>query len=1694
MQAVRPGISWWGAVAAVAALSGCGGSGGGDSGAPGTDSGGGAEAGRPTSDARRPAGDLGSDPDRGAPPDVGTPGDAGPLTPPPRLVTSPLHREAGVSVRRESVVTLDRAVDRSTVAPDAFFATAAGEPLAGHVHIDPSGHRLTLFYDHLLPGGARVRVTLDGDAIRTEDGEPLDADTDGVPGGRLIFDFDTQGQIPIPGTAFVGRVLASERAGGQDVALPGVVVTVDGLEETARATTDADGAFRIEPVPVGRVFVHLNGQAVARDGGYYPFVGKAWAAKPGLENDAGTVYLPFIAAGTLQPVSREAETVVGFPESVRAGRPELEGVALTVPPDSLFSDDGSRGGTVGIAPVAPDRLPGALPEGWQFPVVITVQTNGPQNFDKPVGVCFPNLPDPGTGAPLEPGARNVLYSYDHDKGEWLSGAPMQVSADGRRICTAAGTGIAAPGWHASGAPPIGPSGGGGCNGGGGDGTAFKDAAEASCEPCSLPCVNECNWREAGCRLTYTSMAFFPCLAAGGLGGLPGRVGCLVLFGAWQYGICRASQCKRSVCGCQPGDTNADKSAMDVLSRLDPSLPHVLELLDEAIGLATPFAEAGTPVPAEIQARIDERMAAAEAAAGAPLPTYLQEMQRRLDQDDSAASGRTNAPAERLAYAAIGFHDTGATVFRGWTEPRGQFTLFVPRGLEATVMAFAGPGSRFVGTSAARRDPAGDRVFDPVHLSPGTAASDGDGDGIADIAEVAFGTDPANPDSDGDGVTDGAEVDQGSDPMDGRLVVTGVIGAADSPGTALDACVEGDLAAVADGEAGVALFDVRDPQGPVRTGQVALPGTATRVACEPGRVFAVSGVDLHFIDASDPPAARVTRTASLGGNELTAVATDGGVVYVGARAGFLGAFDAATGDLLETASFPEAVADLAVDRDTLIAVGPSRLATYGLFPAFGDARADIAHGSFAFGLPGEAPRRVSAGGGWAYVSTMVGPDVFDLSDPTAPRRTAAATDDGQFNNFKRLVPTGSGDGIAAAGARALGDGTQHVALYDLRDPARTNRLTAVLSTAGITYSVVHARGLAFAADGPSGLAVLNPMPQDTGHTPPEIALSGTFLPAAAVEVGTRYRVTADVRDDNQVREVRFFIDGEQVAADASFPFELRRTAPEADFTLQAAAVDTGGNVARSPEVRVTVSPDATPPALAHTNPRDGRLAPEGATRILAAFSEPLVADSVGPNTLVLVELGPDGQADTPDDASVALDVTYDPVLALLVGTSAIAFPGGRYRATLAPTLADAAGNRLTGDRDWEFTVPGGAPPPGDCGGAGQRACARQAAVFGGGGASGCAVLGSGVLKCWGEVYVYEDGQFHGDAPGESGAALPAVDLGTGRRAVQVAEVTDDFGCARLDDGTVKCWGFVPYMGIPLDENAEDLMLGDTPGEMGDALPALAIDGDRRAVDLCVGTQHGCVVLDDGAIKCWGSNRLGQLGQPPDEDDHRNPLGGGPDGLVTLDVGAGRRAAAVRCSPSHTCALLEDGAVRCFGGSPNGAYLTPVGRDAELGVGVRAVAIDLNRQTACVVLDDGRAKCWTPDNVVGLGPRGDELLAVPLGDAARVTEVSVFETIVGHTNQCFRLDDGTVKCTPETWWPRAGGAPVDLANPQPDGSHWPPIDLGAGRQATGLATGNPCVWLDDGHLKCVGPRVCGLPQGCVALDAAATGDDVPPLDLE
>jgi len=108
---------------------------------------------------------------------------------------------------------------------------------------------------------------------------------------------------------------------------------------------------------------------------------------------------------------------------------------------------------------------------------------------------------------------------------------------------------------------------------------------------------------------------------------------------------------------------------------------------------------------------------------------------------------------------------------------------------------------------------------------------------------------------------------------------------------------------------------------------------------------------------------------------------------------------------------------------------------------------------------------------------------------------------------------------------------------------------------------------------------------------------------------------------------------------------------------------------------------------------------------------------------------------------------------------------------------------------------------------------------------------------------------------------------------------DYTCALLDDRSVKCWGWNDYHQLGYGDR---IRRGDGAGEMGDTLPAVALGTGRTAVSIAAGEHHTCAVLDDRSVKCWGWNYFGWLGYG---DTIRRGDGAGEmgDALPAVSVG-------------------------------------------------------------------------------------------------------------------------------------------------------------------------------------------------------------------
>ena len=379
---------------------------------------------------------------------------------------------------------------------------------------------------------------------------------------------------------------------------------------------------------------------------------------------------------------------------------------------------------------------------------------------------------------------------------------------------------------------------------------------------------------------------------------------------------------------------------------------------------------------------------------------------------------------------------------------------------------------------------------------------------------------------------------------------------------------------------------------------------------------------------------------------------------------------------------------------------------------------------------------------------------------------------------------------------------------------------------------------------------------------------------------------------------------------------------------------------------------------------------------------------------------------------------------------------------------------------------------------------------------CALLTGGRVKCWGEGESGKTGHgdtlARGDDPGEMGAGLAFTDLGAGQTATAIS-AGKTHSCAVLAGGKLKCWGHntVGQLGLGDTQNR-----GDQPNEMGDALPFVDLGDGAVVAAVSAGDFYTCALLVGGAVKCWGWNTLGSLGLGDNDwrGDGPNEMG---DNLPAVDLGQGQAAVAISAGHQHTCALLDGGAVKCWGRNEAGALglgdsehrgdqpgeMGDALPFVDLGQDVLATAVVVGNDHACALLSDDRIKCWGGNFVgtLGLGDtenRGDD--PDEMGDALPFVDLGPGPpavTVLASTfSSCALLADGVVKCWGENGLATLGlGYVGGVIGDQPNemGANLAAAELGVGIVVSGLYTtransgdATPCVVLSDGAAKCWG----------------------------
>ena len=272
------------------------------------------------------------------------------------------------------------------------------------------------------------------------------------------------------------------------------------------------------------------------------------------------------------------------------------------------------------------------------------------------------------------------------------------------------------------------------------------------------------------------------------------------------------------------------------------------------------------------------------------------------------------------------------------------------------------------------------------------------------------------------------------------------------------------------------------------------------------------------------------------------------------------------------------------------------------------------------------------------------------------------------------------------------------------------------------------------------------------------------------------------------------------------------------------------------------------------------------------------------------------------------------------------------------------------------------------------------------------------------------------------------------------------CTVLSTGGIQCWGA-----------ADRKTLGNGAAISENATFPVDVTGISNAVQVAVGNEGACAVLQDESVKCWGQNTWGILGNGTFTDSATPVDVSNLNGIVQVDVGN-----------IHACALGKGGRVQCWGNNGNGRLgsdLSDRSRQDRSNVPVDVpglsgvVALAIGSFHSCALLNSGGIKCWGSGSNGHLGNGSNSHSTSPV-DVTGIT--NAVQISAGSNHTCAVLATGAVKC-----WGQGDNGRLGNNHATNDNSNVP-VDVAGVTGAIKVSAGdrNACAVLSTGAIKCWG----------------------------
>jgi alpha-tubulin suppressor-like RCC1 family protein len=256
---------------------------------------------------------------------------------------------------------------------------------------------------------------------------------------------------------------------------------------------------------------------------------------------------------------------------------------------------------------------------------------------------------------------------------------------------------------------------------------------------------------------------------------------------------------------------------------------------------------------------------------------------------------------------------------------------------------------------------------------------------------------------------------------------------------------------------------------------------------------------------------------------------------------------------------------------------------------------------------------------------------------------------------------------------------------------------------------------------------------------------------------------------------------------------------------------------------------------------------------------------------------------------------------------------------------------------------------------------QFAAISTGDAVTCGLTPQGKAYCWGDGYggMLGNGTYgtFDCAEGCSSVPVPV----SGHLQFSVLSAGGSQVCALTPDGTAYCWGLNDYGQLGSPRTLCNGWISGPPGDRWCSTTPVPVSGDLRFRAISTGALHTCGITTDGALYCWGSNYVGNLGV--------TEIGVGGQTEQPRRVASSVSFASLRAGERHNCAIATDGSAYCWGKGDLGNIGNGTREDAlvptAVAGGLLFKNVTVNVGTSCGITTGGTTYCW------GVNAQGDGL---------------------------------------------------------------------------------------------------------------------------